>query len=302
MLDDFQKLTKKELIEIARSREIKMPYLYRKSELIQMIFSCANPHAPKPVKPRGKAAQNLRFKRAKRATVKKKFNVKQLMEKLDKASEIAALTPVAPKPVRKKTRTVRKKVPPVAKKISVTVAKKGNRTHRFDSLLRVKESQSQMVMLIRDPFWVYIYWDFSKALLTKAETMLAQWGDEGRALIRIYDITDLEFDGRRSHWHFDVDVLLEARSWYVHVGIPNRTYIADIRISNGAGECLVLATSNSVHTPAQSANFTHDLKAKGSDRLDYVSQSEKALREKAFELSGGFLRDIASPNSPSSPY
>ncbi len=102
--------------------------------------------------------------------------------------------------------------------------------------------QTRLVLLARDPYWLFAYWEITAEALALAE-QAAGWGafHGARAVIRVYDAT--------TGFHYDVSVDEVARNWYLNVGQPDRTWYVELGRVTAAGRFVMLARSNTVHTP-----------------------------------------------------
>lgn len=108
----------------------------------------------------------------------------------------------------------------------------GDLTHSYD--------ETKLVLLVRDPFWIYTYWDFS------AET----WGwiqslyktKQGvRPVLRVRNLNDNSF--------YDLDIQLETKNWYLNVGLPDTSFEAELGLVDASGRFYLIARSNRVRTP-----------------------------------------------------
>jgi Domain of unknown function (DUF4912) len=86
-----------------------------------------------------------------------------------------------------------------------------------------------VTLLTVDPYLLYVYWDFDLAKLPT---------DTTAAVLRFYDGAS----------HFDVDVDLRTRNWYVPLWIPAKTYYADLGAITTAGQFIPLLRSNTIQT------------------------------------------------------
>lgn len=102
-------------------------------------------------------------------------------------------------------------------------------------------TQDKLVMLVRDPYWVFCYWELSGSART---TLEAQHGrgvfDGARWVLRVHS----SGQGRPT----DIEVQPEARNWYVNVR-DNSDLFSEIGIITRQGEFLGLTKSNRVRTP-----------------------------------------------------
>ncbi|MBU1808475.1 MAG: DUF4912 domain-containing protein [Candidatus Omnitrophica bacterium] len=138
---------------------------------------------------------------------------------------------------------------------------------------------NRIIILIRDPWWIFSYWevrrDKEEEILRKIESA----GDQKqKSVLRVYDVTDVHFNGRNAHTYFDIDLAGLANSWYINVGKPDRAWIVDIGIVTKKGDFYLLARSNVVKTPRFGM----------SDQLDAEWMMPEEEYWKMFSLSGGF--------------
>ena len=102
--------------------------------------------------------------------------------------------------------------------------------------------KTELVLMPVDPFLVHVYWDFS-----------AEDWEEVRArrqpvILRIYDVTMIEFNGANAHSYFDVSVGLEARNWYVPLWSAEKSLCADLGWPLPDGSFETLVRSNVIQT------------------------------------------------------
>jgi hypothetical protein len=86
-----------------------------------------------------------------------------------------------------------------------------------------------VTLLAVDPYLLHVYWDFDLAELPP---------DTTAAVLRFYD----------GAIHFDVDVDLRTRNWYVSLWSPAKTYYADLGAIATAGKFIPLLRSNTIQT------------------------------------------------------
>ena len=108
----------------------------------------------------------------------------------------------------------------------------------------------KIVLMVRDPYWLYSYWEVTAG---KKEEIRQTVGDHeyngGKMVLRIYDVTDVRFDGTNSHHFFDIHVGDFAQNWYINAPGANRAYIADLGYLTRSGQFVLIARSNCVTTP-----------------------------------------------------
>ena len=138
---------------------------------------------------------------------------------------------------------------------------------------------NKIVILARDPWWIFAYWEILKAREEDVLRRIESDGDQKqKSILRIYDVTDISFNGRNAHSYFDIDLGGNASSWYINVGKPDRVWVADIGIVTRKGVFYLLARSNVMRTPRFGM----------SDQLDAEWMMPEEEYWKMFSLSGGF--------------
>lgn len=136
-----------------------------------------------------------------------------------------------------------------------------------------------MVLLARDPWWIFVYWEIQRdkeaEIIRKIES-----GGEGvnKSILRVYDITDVNFNGSNANSYFDIELKGLANNWYINVNAPDRSWVVDIGILSKSGKFFLLVRSNVIKTPRFGM----------SDKLDAEWMASEDEYWKMFGLSGGF--------------
>ena len=138
---------------------------------------------------------------------------------------------------------------------------------------------NKIVLLARDPWWIFAYWEILK---NKEEEVIGRIRSSGdspqKHILRVYDITDVNFNGKNAHSYFDIELNSLATNWYINVNLPERTWIVDIGIITNKGDFHTLARSNIIKTPSFGM----------SDQLDAEWKMPEEAYWDMFSLSGGF--------------
>ncbi len=109
-------------------------------------------------------------------------------------------------------------------------------------------NETKLFLMVRDPYCIFSYWDVSGHTWAWVQDMF-QRIPGSRSLLRVHDVTDVEFQVSGSHSFYDVDVALGARNWYLHVNAPNREWLVDLALIEPSGKYHLIARSNRVKTP-----------------------------------------------------
>ena len=138
---------------------------------------------------------------------------------------------------------------------------------------------NKIVILVRDPWWIFAYWEIRHDREEDIVKKIKNDGDEiAKSILRVYDVTDVNFNGKNAHSYFDIDLKGLANSWYINVGSPDRSWVVDIGIVTRGGSFYPLARSNVVKTPRYGM----------SEKLDAEWMMPEEEYWKMFSLSGGF--------------
>ena len=126
-------------------------------------------------------------------------------------------------------------------------------------------------LLIRDPYWIYAYWEIQR---DKQEDALRRLGGDWAKVQSILRVYVLNGDSSGSGF-FDVTLGNDADSWYIEVQ-PNGSYVVEIGLLHEDGRFIALARSNTVTTPRAGMSEVLDEQWMG---IDF---------DKMYALSGGF--------------
>lgn len=105
-------------------------------------------------------------------------------------------------------------------------------------------TDTRIVLLLRDPLWVYVYWDINK---TQLEDFKEEPFFEG-FFLRVYEFHGDMPDKSNIKDFFDIPIEEDDRSWYINLNRPGSDYCVDLRCRVMHKERL-MASSNAVHSP-----------------------------------------------------
>jgi hypothetical protein len=128
--------------------------------------------------------------------------------------------------------------------------------------------------MVQDPYWAYSYWDFSGETWNEIQRKLTR-DTSLKPMLRVHDL-----ETKRS---YDLLISLETKNWYLHLGVPDHRYMAELGIGNGRDHFNLIARSNEVRTPRDSPSDLVDPKWNDRD-LDEI-----------YRLSGGGKLGVSSP-------
>jgi len=104
----------------------------------------------------------------------------------------------------------------------------------------------RVVMLPIDPKFAFAYWEVKEDTLNHFFQM---HGYDSKLTLRIYDVTDIDFDGYNSHEWWDVEIYNRLGTWYLRHFRSDRSLIVDIGVVSTDGNFHVMARSKSIYFP-----------------------------------------------------
>jgi hypothetical protein len=230
-LSSLSKLKKTDLVVLARKNGVNNPTALRKDELINEILktsrivlnekSAKNTNSQSKVAPK-KAAEKSPTKKVQSPPVTSlDDNIHESLSGVDLASSICTPSFESNQPKREKEY----------------------------SHLPYSYNTTKLVAMVRDPYWIYLYWDLDAGMYSEVQKRFQYQGERLRVIIRMHDVTNVNFDGTNSQSQVDVDVDLQARCWFLYIGEPNRSYLFDLGLIDSDGNFFLIARSNIIKVP-----------------------------------------------------
>ena len=113
----------------------------------------------------------------------------------------------------------------------------------------------RIILLVRDPRWLYTYWDLSEETQKKAQASLANLA------LRVYDVSDIIFDGNNAHCCWDIFIHTFTDNWYIPIPNNGRSYLVELGYYEQNNCFVSLLRSNPILTPPDkmAATFNRQL-------------------------------------------
>ena len=109
--------------------------------------------------------------------------------------------------------------------------------------------ENRLVLLVRDPWWIFAYWEITPQRQEECVRQIKRSGCTGqKTVLRVYDVTGKTLPKYNSF--FDIELDFPADNWYVDVGLPDREWVAEIGFRVDGGRFFPLVRSNTVRTPS----------------------------------------------------
>jgi hypothetical protein len=118
-----------------------------------------------------------------------------------------------------------------------------------ESILPTNYGDTKITLLPRDPVWMFTYWEISQ---NTKEHFAKTYGDNlipSFLILRVYDVTNIVFDGNNDNRHFDIRISQKADNWYINVGEFNRVWLVEVGYILKDGTFVAISRSNAVRLP-----------------------------------------------------
>ena len=140
-------------------------------------------------------------------------------------------------------------------------------------------SKDRIVVVVRDPYWLHVYWELTQQSVQRAEAALGQDWHGAKPILRVCDVSAQDTTSTAEGVVRDVDIHGGCNNWYVEVTQPPRSYRVDIGYVSKRGQFYALARSNVVTPP----------KAGVSDAVDENwSDADAKQADRLYAMSSGF--------------
>ncbi|MGC9795738.1 DUF4912 domain-containing protein [Fervidobacterium riparium] len=109
-------------------------------------------------------------------------------------------------------------------------------------------NKDRLVAMPVNPNWIHLYWDFSDANREFLKSHQVR-----KVVLRVYDVTFIEFDGTNAHRTFEINVdINHMKNYYINVPMPGAHYLAEIGYYDQEGKYKFILRSNLCKTPVNS--------------------------------------------------
>lgn len=109
--------------------------------------------------------------------------------------------------------------------------------------------QDKIALQVRDPRWIYAYWEIKSATLQRLRNEFGAEFLKAKRILRVYDVTNISFNGANFNRFFDIGVGDLANNWYINTDSPGRSWCVDLGLVFASGRFVTILRSNIVQTP-----------------------------------------------------
>jgi uncharacterized protein len=286
-LDQLQNASRKDLADRAHKLGIAGSASMRKDDLIKAIM--------RALKKKEKEREKVKAAKVKPAVP---LAAPSLNGKHHTNGKPATPAAVAKKPVKADTKKAAEPVP---------VADLNGKPPRH---LQGGHQKDRIVVVVRDPFWLHVFWELTHQSVQRAEAALGQDWHGAKPILRVFDVSAQDTTSTAEGVVRDVDIHGGCNNWYIEANQPPRSYRVDVGYISKRGQFYALARSNVVTPPkaGMSDNLDenwNEADAKQADRLYAMSSGfdpsagdTRALKE---FLEERFRRPLHAPTLPNAP-
>ena len=119
----------------------------------------------------------------------------------------------------------------------------------------------QIHVVARDPYWLYAHWEITEATVERVVAELRNEWEGCKGILRVHSFpaaltsagptpgANASEGALQPAGFFDIEVDEDSTSWYIHAGVPERSYRVDVGVLTAAGAFYPIASSNTVTTP-----------------------------------------------------
>ncbi len=118
--------------------------------------------------------------------------------------------------------------------------------------------QDRIVLQVRDPHWLHTYWELRNQTLEGLRMRLGSEFERSKRVLRIYDVTNIVFNGSNANSFFDIQINDFTNSWYINANGPGRSWCVDLGLMLPDGRFIMVVRSNIVQTPSDTSSWITD--------------------------------------------
>jgi hypothetical protein len=213
-------------------------------------------------------------------------------------------------PVKKRSAPVllkKQAIPPVPESVIAVPRYEAHPIPQNPSELPDNYGDNQIYLLVRDPYWIYSYWEIQEG---HQQYHLSQLGGNWESVVSVLRVYDTTEKGKAPS-SYDIMLQNMVRCWYLNTH-PNHSYYVEIGLLHRDGRFICLARSNHVTTPRSgmsevideqwmSVDFDKMYALSGGFQVGKSSAELRSLMEERFKnaiTSGSGAGAVSSMSSP----
>lgn len=158
--------------------------------------------------------------------------------------------------------------------------------------------KDRLVVMVRDPYWLHVYWELTWASVKRAKATLGQYWHTARPVLRLYEVSRNGTTTSARKLLQDITIHGGVNNWYIDVQNPPKSFQVEIGYLGTGEKFSLLARSNIVNTPRSGAGDSFDKNwaevAKDFDRI-YAMSGGYIDNESNRELKDVFEEQLRRP-------
>ncbi|MBM3249372.1 MAG: DUF4912 domain-containing protein [Candidatus Omnitrophica bacterium] len=118
--------------------------------------------------------------------------------------------------------------------------------------------RDRIVLQVRDPWWLHTYWEVRGQTFDRFKSELGESFYRAKRTLRVYDVSQINFNGSNAHRYFDIFVSEHTNNWYIDAGGSGKSWIVDYGLLLPDGRFITIVRSNVAHTPIEGPSWITD--------------------------------------------
>jgi hypothetical protein len=118
--------------------------------------------------------------------------------------------------------------------------------------------RDRIVLQVRDPHWIHAYWEVRSPTYGRFKNELGDDFYKAKRVLRVYDISQIIFNGNNAHRFFDIEINDYSNNWYIDTQGPGRSWCVDLGLQLPDGSFITIIRSNTVQTPLEGPSWLTD--------------------------------------------
>jgi hypothetical protein len=118
--------------------------------------------------------------------------------------------------------------------------------------------QDKIILQVRDVRWLHTYWELRNQTIEALKNKLGDEFRRAKKILRVYDVTNIIFNGNNANSFFDIQYNDFANSWYIDTSVPGRSWCVDLGLMLTDGRFITILRSNVVSTPLDGPSWITD--------------------------------------------
>jgi hypothetical protein len=139
-------------------------------------------------------------------------------------------------------------------------------------------NETYMRAMPRDPLWIFTYWEISQSVIDDLRAVLGDGFGSAQWILRVSDVTDIEYNGTNAWRSMDIDITPNADNWYIKIWEPGRVYLVQGGIMTHNGVFSEAVRSNTVTMPRAGVSAVADEDWSAAARDDLIGMSVTSLK------------------------